>query len=96
MTQAQLLYGSSVYALPARTLVVLPAAWPQVRTEDKEQLQKLLAYYRVPMGQAWVIHRERVTAADLSVPGVSRAVLFGVDSDIPFATVTRAANLPVV
>ncbi len=96
MTPAQLLYGSSVYAVPSRTLVALPYAWQQVRPEEQEQLSKLLAYYRVALGHVQIVHREQMTAADFDLVGISRAVLFGVGSDLPFGKVTRIHHVSVV
>lgn len=78
MNSTQLLFGSHVYAIAPRILVILPSPWNLTSAEDKHQLNRLLEFYRIRPESVRIISTASLSVEELTSQFSEKIIVFGV------------------
>jgi hypothetical protein len=78
MNSTQLLFGSHVYAIAPKVLVILPSPWNLTSAEDKHQLNRLLEFYRIRPESTRIISSASLSVEELTTQSSEKIIVFGV------------------
>jgi hypothetical protein len=78
MNSTQLLFGSHVYVIAPKVLVILPSPWNLTSAEDKHQLNRLLEFYRIRPESTRIISSASLSVEELTTQSSEKIIVFGV------------------